>query len=189
VSATFDHIPLDVLLQDWLGEGDPAIREAVDVHLMACDACGDLLDELQALREGVRAAVQAGAVSFVADASLARRLAQNGVHLREYDLPHNGSVACSVAPHDQVLVSRLQAPLEGVQRLDATVELSLEPGVLHRTEDIPFDPAAGEVVFFTTIAPVRQRPAHTLLLTLLACEEGGSREVGRYVFHHSPWAG
>jgi len=36
---------------------------------------------------------------------------------------------------------------------------------------------------------VRRLPAHTMELTLLSVEASGSREVGRYMFHHRPWAG
>jgi hypothetical protein len=110
------------------------------------------------------------------------------VRIREYRLPHNGSVNCTVAPEDELLVTRLEAPLQGVERLDALMRLSIAPGVQHRLEDIPFDAAAGEVLYFSPLAKVRQLPAHTIDLTLLAVADGGARELGRYTFHHSPWA-
>jgi hypothetical protein len=88
-----------------------------------------------------------------------------------------------------VLVSRLQAPLGGVQRLDALQEVSFAPGVQHRIEDIPFDPAAGEVLYLARIARVRELPAHTMKITLLATDDSGTREVGRYEFRHRPWEG
>lgn len=185
--AQDQHVPLDVLLQDWLGEIDPVTRDAVDAHLMTCDACGELLDDLVALDEGVRHAVQAGAVALVTGPGFLQRLAARGARIREYRLPHNGSVNCTVAPDDDMLVSRVQVPLQGVQRLDMTMEVSLQPGVLHRVEDIPFDAQAGEVLFFPSIAQVRRLPAHTMVLTLLARDEGSSREVARYEFRHTPW--
>ena len=181
------HIPLDVLLQDWLGEADAATRDAVDAHLMACDACGELLDEVVALQAGVRGAMSAGAVEIVAGAGFVQRLAARGTRIREYRVPANGHIHCTVAPDDEVLVSRLQVPLEDVQRLDMTVELSTEPGVVHRIEDIPFDAQAGEVLVLPGIAQVRRLPAHVMDVTLLACAEGGSRELARYRFRHTPW--
>lgn len=188
MSAVHDpHIPLDLLLQDWLGELDPAARDAIDVHLMACDACGDLLDQVVALGAGVRQAAQAGAVALVTGPGFVQRLAERGVRIREYRLPHNGSVECTIAPDDDVLVSRLQVPLEGVQRLDMAMELSVGQGAPQRVEDIPFDARAGEVLFLPSVAQVRRLPAHTVVLTLLAHEEGGSRELGRYEFRHMPW--
>jgi len=189
MSATHEHIAVDVLLQDWLGESDAATREAVDEHLMACDTCGALLDELLALGEAIRGAVRAGRVGIVAGPGFVDRLVARGARIREYRLAPNGSVNCSVAPDDEVLVSRLQAPLQGVQRLDMAMELSVEPGVLHRMQDIPFDAAAGEVLFLPSVAQVRRLPAHTMQVTLLARGDGGPRELGRYVFRHHPWAG
>jgi hypothetical protein len=111
------------------------------------------------------------------------------MRLREYRLPRNGSVHCTVAPEDELLVSTLEAPLQGVQRLDALAELSIEPGVQHRLEDLPFDAACGEVMYLPSVAQVRLLPAHTLQVTLLAVEPQGSRELGRYTFHHRPWPG
>ena len=86
-------------------------------------------------------------------------------------------------------MSHLEAPLEGVQRLDAVTESSLEPGVEHRLEDVPFDPQAGEVLYLPKIAAVKQHPAYTFRVRLLAVESGGAREIGRYAFLHRPWPG
>ncbi|HEY1228802.1 MAG TPA: hypothetical protein VGF26_15935 [Ramlibacter sp.] len=190
MSAIYEpHIPLEVLLQDWLGESDPVTRDAVDAHLMACDACGELLDDVVALQAGVRDAVQAGAVALVTGPGFLQRLAARGARIREYRLPHNGSVNCTVAPDDEVLASRVQVPLHGVERVDMVMELSIAPGVQYRVDDIPFDAQADEVLFLPSVAQVRRLPAHTMVLTLLAPEGSGSRELGRYEFRHTPWAG
>jgi hypothetical protein len=188
MSIDAGHIAPDLLLQDWLGETDAATREAVDAHLMACDACGELLDGLLALGAGVRGAVRAGTVAVVTGPAFVDGLAARGVRVREYRVQHNGTVNCTVAPDDEMLVSRLQAPLVGVQRLDMTMEVSFAPGVLHRWADIPFDAATGEVLFLPGVANVRTLPAHTMQLALLAPDEAGTREIGRYVFHHTPWS-
>ena len=74
-------------------------------------------------------------------------------------------------------------------RLDAVAQRSIEPGVRHRREDLPFDQAAGEVLYFAPVTQVRQMPAHTMVLTLLAVGEGVTRELGRYTFRHKPWPG
>jgi hypothetical protein len=124
-------------------------------------------------------------------AGFAQRLAGQGMKVREYRLPPGGSVNCSVAPDDDLLVSRLALPPlpAGLQRLDLHVELSLAPGVRHVRHDIPFDAQAGEVVQVVKLAEVRRRPAHTLQATLVAVDGGGERELGRYTFHHGPWGG
>ena len=187
MTATTSHPSVDVLLDYWLHDSDAATTDSVDEHLMQCEACGEVLDGLIALGDGVRAAFRAGAVSAVTSDAFVRRLAERGLRVREYRLPHNGSVNCTVAPEDELLVAHLEAPLRGVERLDALAQLSTEPGVQHRLEDIPFDPRVGEVLYVPKLAEVRHLPAHVAQVTLLAVESGGTREVGRYTFRHRPW--
>ena len=183
------HLPLEALLEYWLRESSPAASDAVEEHLMRCDACGEALDELVALAGGVQSAVRAGAVWTAASPAFAQRFAREGRRVREYRLEPNGSVNCTVAPDDEVLVTRLAAPLRGVQRLDVASEISLAPGEWQHAEDVPFDPSAGEVVWIGKIAEVRALPEHTVRVKLLAVEESGRRELGTYVFRHRPWPG
>jgi hypothetical protein len=187
------HLSADALLDYWLGDSDGAATEAADEHLMQCDACGQALDELVALGQGMRDAWRAGAVGGVFSTAFVRRLSGQGLKVREYHLAPGGSVNCTVAPGDELLVSRLalpQRPLEdGVQRLDLHVESSHEPGVRHELHDVPFDRQAGEVLWVNKLAEARARPAHTALATLLAVDDTGSRELARYVFNHRPWGG
>jgi hypothetical protein len=107
-----------------------------------------------------------------------------GVRVREYRIPHNGSVHCSVAPDDDMLLSRLQAPLAGVRRVDA---ISRVGDVEERRDDVPFDPASGEVLYTPKVADVRLAPAHDVHVRLLAVEDGSERELGHYTLHHQPW--
>ena len=190
-TPTAPHVPADVLLDYWLGDSDAAATEAVDAHLMACDACGRALDGLMALGHGIRDAWRAGTVGGVVSGDFVQRLAGQGLQVREYHVPAGGSVNCTVAPDDDLLVSRLALPqplLSPGQRLDLHVESSFEPGVRHELPDIPFDPRGGEVVWVSQLAAVRPRPAPTAQATLVAVDEHGAREIGRYVFNHRPWA-
>lgn len=189
MTAALNHPSIATLLDYWLHDSDTATTDAVDEHLMQCDACGQVLDGLVALGNGVRVAFRAGDVAMVTSGDLVQRLTAQGLKVREYRLPHNGSVNCTVAPEDELLVSRLEAPLQGIERLDALAQLSIEPDVQHRLHDIPFDPQAGEVLYVPKLTEVRHLPAHTLTVTLLAVESGGAREVGRYTFRHRPWPG
>jgi hypothetical protein len=189
MSGTAGHVPWETLLEYWLHETGPAATERVDEHLMQCDACGEVLDGLVALGAGVRGAFRHGFVMAVASDAFLRQLGAQGLRVREYRLSPDGSVNCTVAPEDDLLVARLEAPLQGVARLDAVAQRSIEPGVQHRLEDLPFDQAAGEVLYFSPITEVRQLPAHTMELTLLAVGEGATRELGRYTFRHKPWQG
>jgi len=190
MSGTLKHLPADELLAYWLGETDAAATDLVDAHLLQCDACGRALDELVALGAGVRDAFRAGTVAAFTSGAFVRRATSQGLRIREYRLPHNGSANCSVAPDDDLLVSRLEVPLAGVQRLDAVAENSLEPGVRHELHDLPFVPGTDEVTSIVNAAAVKAWPEHELWLTLVAVAPGGERrELGRYTFRHRPWPG
>jgi hypothetical protein len=134
---------------------------------------------------GVRAALRAGDVGAVASMAFVQRARTRGVRVRQYDVARNGSVNCSVQPEDELLVARLAVPLAGVRRLDALEELSTQPGVQHRLEDIPFDPGSSEVVFLPRLTLVRSLPEHTARVVLLAVDEAGTRELGHYTFRHA----
>ena len=184
-----DHPSIEALLDYWLDDGDPAAIAAIDEHLMRCDPCGQALDDLVALGDGVRAAFRSGAVAAMATDAFLKRLVGHGVQVREYRLPHNGSVNCMVAPEDELLVAHLETPLQGVERLDAIVTLSFEPDVQHRLQDVPFDAQAGEVIWLPKFDLIRNAPAHTAEVTLLSVDAGIAHELGRYTFRHQPWPG
>jgi hypothetical protein len=179
------HVPFDALVDYWLGDIDESATQAIDEHLLACDACGKELDEVIGLAQGVQRAFFEGLAHVFVSAGFVDRLAQRGLRVREHRVPHNGSVNCSVAPDDDVLVSRLQVPLEGVSRVDAVASVAGHPDQWRY--DVPFDAASGEVLFAPKLAQVRELPAHDLRLRLLAVDEGGSREIGHYTLHHTPW--
>jgi hypothetical protein len=183
------HVPIETLLACWLHEADAIETDAVDEHLLRCDACGETLDALVGLADGVRAALKAGLIGAIASIDFAARLAAHGHRVCEYRLPCNGGVDCAVAPDDELLVSRLQAPLADNERLDAILEFSFVPGVRHRIEDVPFDAAAGEVIYLPKIAEVRRAPTHTHVVTLVAEQGGAERELGTYTLRHRPWPG
>ena len=190
MSAAAPHHPsIEALLDYWLDDSDAAASEAIDEHLMQCEACGRALDDLVALGDGVRAAFRSGTVSAMASDAFLKRVVDHGMQVREYRLPHNGSVNCTVAPDDELLVAHLETPLQDVDRLDAVVTLSFEPDVQHRLQDVPFDARAGEVLWMPKFGLVRNAPAHTAEVTLLSVDAGGAHELGRYTFHHQPWPG
>ena len=184
-----NHPSIEALLDYWLDDSDAAASEAIDEHLMQCEACGRALDDLVALGDGVRAAFRSGTVSAMASDAFLKRVVDHGVQVREYRLPHNGSVNCTVAPDDELLVAHLETPLQDVDRLDAVVTLSFEPDVQHRLQDVPFDARAGEVLWMPKFGLIRNAPAHTAEVTLLSVDAGGAHELGRYTFHHQPWPG
>jgi hypothetical protein len=171
------------LIEYWLDELDEAAEARIDEHLFGCQECGAKLDEIIALAGGVRAAFSQGGVRAFVTNAFVTGLAEQGVHLREYRVPCNGSVNCSVAPEDEVLVARLEAPLGGVTRLDAHSYIGdAQPEVFR---DIPFDPASGEVVLTPKIAHLRAAPSHLSRVRLVAVDANGERVIGDYTFNHT----
>lgn len=179
-----EHLDWPTLVDYWLGDTDEPATDAIELHLMSCDACGETFDEIAALAQGVREAFSSGRIASFVSAGFVERLKAAGRRVREYRVPAGGSVTCSVTPEDEMLISRIAAPLGGVRRLDAVIIASFAPGHEERLSDLPFDPDAGEVVFAPRLAEVRRQPSHELVVRLLAVEDAGEREIGRYTFVH-----
>jgi hypothetical protein len=178
-------LELDTLLAYWLGELDEAAETRTEEHLFGCASCSERMSELVALGLEMRQLTRAGAVRAVVNDAFVRRLVAQGARVREYRLPHNGSVNCTVAPEDDVVIARLEAPLRDVVRLDM-VELDSEGKRLTRLEDIPFRAGNHGVVIVPRIGDLRALPATTMRMRLLAVDEAGERVIGEYTFNHTP---
>ena len=184
MSGPTTHLPWKRLVDYWLVDTDPAATGAIDDHLMHCEACGTRFDAVVALSRGAREAFVRGQVASVLSSRFVERLKAGGLRVREYRVPHNGSVNCSMDPEDDLLVGHVQVPLAGVRRVDALLQLSLFPGHEERLPDLPFDPQAGELVLVPRVQTVRGLPSHELRVRLMAVGKGGEREIGRYAFRH-----
>jgi hypothetical protein len=176
--------PAAELLTDyWLAE---AQGEELEEHLLGCAACSQRLQEIVKLVAGVRKLARAGLLRVVVSDTFLKRLESEGLRKREYRVEAWGSVACTVSPEDDVLVTRLAAELAGVRRVDLAW-CDAEGRELERAEDIPVDPRGNEVVLAESIDRVRALPESVMQLKLVSAEEGGERVLGCYTFHHAPW--
>jgi hypothetical protein len=189
-SAARCAAPLDLETQVayWLGELDAAREAAVDEHLLGCGHCSTSLQSLVEIAGGIRALVRQGAVRAVVTDAFVQRLTALGLRVREDRVPQNGSVHCSVAPDDDILVARLQAPLADVEQVDL-VMLDADRAEQQRMRDIPFNPAAGEIALASRIELVRPLGETTVRIRMVAVERGGERVIGEYTLLHSPWRG
>ena len=178
------HADLATLLAYWLGELDEAVEAGLETHYLGCGECAARLSEVEALASGIRRMFGEGRIAAVVTPAFAERLRERGLRIREYRVPRNGSVNCSVAPEDDVLLSRLPAPLEGVERIDLLISPQAGAPFL-RLEDVPFDPASGEVVLAPSIAQVRQLPSHQRVMRLVSVGPAGDHLLGEYTFNHS----
>jgi anti-sigma factor RsiW len=177
------HIDFAGLMAYWLGELDEAREAEVETHYLGCAECSARLAELEALAASVRTVFAKGLLATIVTPGFVERVRARGVQIREYVVPRNGSVNCSVAPQDDVLFGRMNVPLAGVERVDAIFRVE---GDESRLEDVPFDAASGEVVLAPSIAHVRSLPAHQQVVRLVAVGGAGETLLGEYTFNHSP---
>lgn len=188
MSAPSCSAPLawDRLLTYWLAELDAERDAEIEQHYLGCASCSERLAWLAALARRVRVLVDSSALNTVLEDRFVRRLREQGLQVREYRVPCNGSVNCTVAPDDDLVVGRLEAPLADVSRVDLMyLDDAGRPAARH--EDVPFVAQSGAVVLSTRIATLRALPRTTVRIRLLAVEPDGERTLGDYAFHHTPF--
>jgi anti-sigma factor RsiW len=178
-------MPMATLIAYWLDELEGAEESQLEEHLFACAECSARLRELARLGEGVRKAARDGAVTAIVSAPFIERMQSAGARVRRYDVQRGGSVLCTVTPQDDLVVGYLHAPLADVARLDLEFHDSATNARL-RFEDIPFDPAAREIVFVPSVVQMRKLGKTTQTLRLLAVAGGVERPLGEYTFNHTP---
>lgn len=172
-------------MRNWLAALPATAEDAVEQHLMICDACGDRLREATALAEGLRALAHSGSLQVVTADFFVRHAAETGLRVREYAPPHGESIQCTVAADDDVLVARLAADLSGAARVDLSWR---DPrGVEHqRLVDILIRADAGGVILQQSITWAKASPTSTMIARLLAVAENGEEHLlGEYTFHHT----
>jgi hypothetical protein len=174
------------LLAYWLDELDEAEALAIEEHLFECAECAERLRGTLQLGAAVRRALLDGDVGTAVTPAFLARMRNGGVRLREYRLPPGGSVLCTIAPDDDFVVSRLEAQLAGVRRVDLEFE---DDGGTRRIAHIPFDAASNEVAFMPPAATLRALGRTTQRMRLFAVTGDAERLLGEYTFNHTPWGG
>ena len=180
-----DPIDAAVLSDYWLAALTGPEEDAAEEHLFGCDRCGARLREVIALAEGVRELARAGSLRMIVSDAFLNRAAEQGLRVREYALPTGGSVQCTVAAEDDILIARLAADLSGAKRVDLCI--CDERGVEQvRLPDIPVDSGASSVVCQESISLMKAAPTSKMIARLVAFDEaGGERLLGEYTFNHS----
>ena len=190
MSASFCTAPTPAatLIDYWLGELEGEREGELEEHLFGCEACSARLRDLARLGEGIGHAMRAGHVPAVLTPAFIRRLQASGMRVREYRLQPGGSVNCTVAPDDDLVIAHLHAPLGDVQRLDLLFD-DVTTGAHWRVEDVAFDPSTEEVVLLPDVAELRQVTVATQRVQLLAVERTTERVIADYTFNHSRYQG
>ena len=175
------------LLDYWLGELPPDREAEIEAHYLGCGDCSRRLERLVALAGGIGDLARTSGVDMVINDVILGRLKQDGLMVREYHVPRNGSVNCSVDPEDDFVIGRLEAPLRGLDRVDL-LTLDSDGKTLYRQQDVPFLADSGGVVIAPGIEKLRAMPASRLNLRLIAVDDEGEMTLGDYVFNHTPYA-
>lgn len=179
--------PIDaaVLTDYWLAALSQPEEEAVETHLFTCDSCGGRLRELIALADSVRTLARQGSLLMVVSDSFMQCVTAEGLRIREYAPPPNGSIACTVSAEDDFLIGRLTANLTEASRVD--LSFCDRHGVERmRLPDIPFRSTAGSVTFQQSITYAKAAQSETMIARLLTFDEAGAeRLLGEYTFHHT----
>jgi hypothetical protein len=175
----------DSLLAYWLGELEPENEAHTEEHYLGCATCSRRLELLTELARDVRELIKINGVNMVITDHFLRRLVAHGFKVREYRIPVNGSVNCTVTSDDDFVLGRLEASLDEVQRLDLAY-VDSEGKTDMRLEDIPFIPESGAVVFSTRIDALRALPACAIRVRLLDVAGNSERTLGEYTFNHTP---
>ena len=180
-------IAFETLVAWWLGELAQAAQETLAEHVFTCAHCTRRVEELAALAGGVRAAVRSGAIGMVVSAPFVEGMKKAGLRVREYHVTPGSSVNCTVYADDDAVVGHMRASLHGVRRLDLLewVEVGGVSRPEVRLEDVPFDPAAGEVLFLPPAAALKKMPSNRLRVRLISVEAAGETAIGEYVFAHT----
>jgi hypothetical protein len=178
----------EALVAYWLGELPAAVEAPIEEHYFGCADCARRLEALAGLAACVRAVLRKGAIGASITPPFLEQLKRQGMRIREYRLAPGERVACTIRAEDDAVIGRLQVPLAGVKRVDALHSLDMGEGSVQqwRLEDLPFDADAGEVLSLPAPEALRQLPAHTLRVRLVAVDESGERPLGEYTFAHTP---
>jgi hypothetical protein len=182
--------PIDLArcLDYWLGELPASAEEDVEAHMLGCVTCSERIAGVADFAIATRTLVAQGALRAVLTPAFVATLRASGLQVREYQVPRNGHVYCTVAPGDDVMIATLEFPVVNDGRIDLVMQGVLGEGE-ERLRDVPYEPASGRVVISPPIAPLRLLGTTTARIRLLAVNEDGERELGSYTFFHRPYAG
>jgi hypothetical protein len=184
-SSCREPLSLGTLLAYWFGELDAEAERQVEEHFVGCAYCSETLEALAALGLGIRAVFETGLVSAILSPAFVERMKERGMKLREYPVAPGGTVNCTITAQDDAVISRLKAPLAGRTRIDV-LRLDREGNVRLRYTDVPFDPAAGEVLVCPSASVLKAAPAFRDTMRLLAIDVDGEHALGDYIFDHTP---
>jgi hypothetical protein len=172
------------------GELEAEASDGIEEHVFGCAECTRRLEGVTALAAGIREVVAAGGLPAAVTGELVDRAEARGLRLRTYRLAPGESVACTAGPDDDFVVVRFGVEVEAGESVDLVAQVAdLEAGGrdTRLTEDVPVDPATGEIVYLYPGEAIRALPRTLWSVTARVRGPEGERELGPYTLDHTPW--
>lgn len=182
--ACANPLDLETLVAHWLWESHQT-SPGVEEHLLECETCSNELARIVALADGIRDVARRGDVQVIVSTTFLDWVAADGLRLREYRLAPGGSVECSVAPADDVLVARLTAAPSDAAQVDLAW-FDAQGNEHERFRDVPLLEGGREIVWVQRIGDMRALPKVTMRARLLAVDGPTERVLAEYTFNHTP---
>jgi hypothetical protein len=176
-------IPVEQILALCCGDLDAADADAVEEHLLACDACSGLADRFAAIGRGIAGVVRDGQGRGTITRATAEHLRELRLPIGEYRIPAGGSVQCRLAPGDVLNMVTLEVPATGPGRIDSVL-LAADGREIERAIDIPLDRTAGTLTLIESRQVLRALPTARLTLRLLEVDADRTRTLSEYGFDH-----
>lgn len=190
MTADLRCVSWDDVADWWAGDLAPPRAEALEEHLLACDACSRRAERMGDLARGIAALARSGAVTGPATSGLVDRLERDGVRVHRYRIGPGQVVPCSVWPQDEVMATVLDVRGvmgEQVSRFDLLARFGDEAVV--RAEDVPLDARTGTLTWLTPAAADRRRPVMRISFQVVRVAGDEESVVGEYALAHEPWTG
>lgn len=174
----------------WAGDLAPPRADALEEHLLECDACSRRAERMGDLARGIASLPRSGVVAGPATPGLLGRLERDGLRVHRYRIGPGQVVPCSVWPEDQVMAVVLDVRAymgEQANRFDLVARVGDDPAI--REEDVPLDPATGSLTWLSPAALDRRRPATRVSFQVIRVSGHEESVAGEYELAHEPWSG
>jgi anti-sigma factor RsiW len=184
------QVPLHDLIDYAIGELNGSQQDEFEEHLFNCEACTRRLESVWAIGTAIAASVVEGATTAAVSAELVETIGRRGGRVRQYHLRPGQSVACTVAPDDDVVAVHLEGMPRGMTDLAVDVDFldhaAGARGAQHR-EGVPVDVTTRAAVLLLPARLVRTYPRSRWTMTGRGHGAAGAVELGPFTMEHTPW--
>ena len=183
-------IPLEHLIAYEREELSASDEARIEGHYFECGVCTARLAVVSRLGASIKGLVEQGLVASTVTERLIEQAQASGFHLRRYRLGPDEQVACTAAPEDDFVVTRLDLEVAQDERVDVVSEIvDLASGATETrvAQDVTVDRRTGAVLMLNPGRAIRALPRTRWVLRARAIGPAGERWIGPYTFDHTPY--